>query len=498
MATASYALHREEVVPANRVVPLNCVDKALLALDSRNERMVFHIMLGVQGEIDPIRLNQAVSFVMSIHPTMRSLLRAKWFRHFREVQEDFDGKIVTVWDVDSFEASRRPGEARSDATPERLLFQWINRPIDPTKDLPVRVLLLKRKVGDYSIVFTFHHHAADGIRCLRVIREVIDKYNGEPAIDPLPTEDACNLHKRNEVVELVKSSRSKTGHLPRQVPSNLFRRFAVASLPPPARIFHDGAGPPSGEVGYLHRVLDAVELKQIDSKARASGATLNDLLLASCFRVVEKWNQQHGIRCKKISIMVPVDVGRRASRQVVSNQVSYISPATSPQDRADPAALLRKTSTARIRLLRDGGAVSIIYFTYFLSFLPLPALRGIGRLLLRTRLFVDSILVTNVGPIWLTPRSSAGRQTSIGDATIHEVTGVTPVVTPFRMGIYAGIYNEALNIALTYRTSLVSEEKAQAFLDLYIEDIRKYPPGQHSDAMALKPSDSIREIVQAQ
>jgi hypothetical protein len=196
--------------------------------------------------------------------------------------------------------------------------------------------------------------------------------------------------------------------------------------------------------------------------------------------------------------MVPIDIGRRASKHVVSNQVSYISLATSRQDRADPAALLRKTSTARIRLLRDGGAVSIVYFTYFLSFLPLPALRGIGRLLLGTRLFVDSVLVTNVGPIWLTPPSSAGRQTSMGDATIQEVTGVTPVITPFRMGIYAGIYNEALNIALTYKTSLVSEEKAQAFLDQYLEVIRKYPPSQQSDAAPLKPSDSIRKIVQTQ
>jgi hypothetical protein len=66
------------------------------------------------------------------------------------------------------------------------------------------------------------------------------------------------------------------------------------------------------------------------------------------------------------------------------------------------------------------------------------------------------------------------------------------------MGIYAGIYNETLDIALTYKTSLVSEEKAQAFLDQYLEVIRRYPPSQQSDAGTSKPSKSIRKIVQTQ
>jgi len=45
------------------------------------------------------------------------------------------------------------------------------------------------------------------------------------------------------------------------------------------------------------------------------------------------------------------------------------------------------------------------------------------------------------------------------------------------LSINADIYNKSLNISLTYKSALFSEEKAQMFLDLYVEEIRNYPLG---------------------
>ena len=65
--------------------------------------------------------------------------------------------------------------------------------------------------------------------------------------------------------------------------------------------------------------MDSIELSEIDAKSRVLGATVNDALLAACFKTIEKWNEMHGKSSGKISIMVPVDVGRRMSQHIVSN-----------------------------------------------------------------------------------------------------------------------------------------------------------------------------------
>jgi len=66
---------------------------------------------------------------------------------------------------------------------------------------------------------------------------------------------------------------------------------------------------------------------------------------------------------------------------------------------------------------------------------------------------------------------------NIGNAKILNVTGSAPVVTPMGLSIAAGIYNRSLNLSLTYRPGMFSEEKAQMFLDLYVDEIKNYQVG---------------------
>ncbi len=470
-----------------RSIPLNSVDKALLALDSKNERMVFHVALTLTGEIEPARLNDAVSLAMAAHPTMRSVLRVRRFRHFREERDDINKDILTIHDTEQDRYGSAPLEATTDR--EGALLQWINQPMDLKQGPPMRVLLLRRSPPHCMVVFTFHHSATDGLRALRFIREVIARYNEESVTDLWPGEDDCACHRRDEVLSLLETSRTKTRHLYLKLIRNLFDRFVLALLSPPARIFHDRCERPSGEISLLRHTIYGTQLSSLSSRARAARVTLNDLLLAYCFRTVEKWNQIHGRRSRKISVMVPVDVGRRSSTHVVSNQVSYISPFTTREDRSDPAVLLRRTAGARASLLRNGGHISMIYFTYLVSFLPLPVLRIVARTLLVTGVYVDSILLTNVGVIWPRPRGEEG-QTRLGKSAISEITCIAPVLTPFRMGIVVSAYNGALSISLAYRTCLVSREKARAFLDLYLNEILIDDPVDRATAGSLTASSN--------
>ncbi len=256
--------------------------------------------------------------------------------------------------------------------------------------------------------------------------------------------------------------------------SSLFHRFVIAALPAPTRVFHDKSGHLK-ELHLYNKLMGPREREQSESKARSAGVELNDVFLAACYTVVEKWNSMHGKVSKKIRIMAPVNISPKGFRYVVSNQASWISPVTTPQDRADPAKLLRKVRTDNIYAAKNRMAFSLVYFFYFCSLFPLAVMRGMCRFLMITRTYVDTIIITNMGVVWPKVGSEEPAVTSIGSSKIINVTGSAPVVTPMGLSLSANSYNKSLNISLTYRSALFSKEKAQMFLDLYTEDIRNYP-----------------------
>ncbi len=447
-------------------VPLNCVDKSLLALDGINEPMLIYGVVDLEGEIDHVKLNQAISSAQQAHPVMRTILRSRNFRLFREIQEDLGKGVLSIADRAQLE----------DTNEESYVSSWMNQPLNIRKDFPVRVLLLKKSELQSSLVFTFHHSAADGLRALLFIRKVVESYNNELSQDSKSTVGVRTNHKGDELLDFAHSQRSKVKHYYRKIVSSLFHRFVIAALPPPTRVFHDRSGQ-SRELAFCIRVIGPGELKQIQSKARAARVGLNDIFLAACYKAVEKWNSMHGKASKKIRAMVPVNISPEGFRYVVSNQVSWCSFASTPGDRADSAQLLRKVRTDTTNAITNGIAFSLIYFFYFCSRFPLFVMRGMARFLMITRTYVDTILITNVGFIWPKSGSEEAAVCNMGKAKILNVTGSAPVVTPMGLSIATCTYNRNLNLSLTYRPALLSEEKAQIFLDLYAEEIKNYQIG---------------------
>jgi NRPS condensation-like uncharacterized protein len=454
---------------SGRSIPLNCVDKCLLALDSANEPMLIHVVLNLEGEIDRVRLNQAIFSAQQAHPVMRTILRSRNFRPFRQIQEDLGKGVLSVPDQTQLQGTNY----------ESYLSSWMNQPLNIKKDFPVRVLLLRKNELESSLVFTFHHSAADGIRALLFIRKVVESYNNELSKDSKSSGDIRINRKGDELLEFAHSQRSKVEHYYRKMISSLFHRFVIAALPPPTRVFHDKSGQ-SRDLYFCFKIISPREFEQIQSKARLAGVELNHIFLSACYRVVEKWNSMHGKASKKIRIMAPVNISPKGFRYVVSNQASWFSLPTTPKDRADPAKLLRKVRADTIDETRNRIAFSLVYFFYFCSRFPLWIMRGMCRFLVITRTYIDTILFTNVGFIWPKLGSEEPAVRNIGNAKILNVTGSAPVVTPMGLSIASGTYNKNLNLSLTYRPALFSEEKAQMFLDLYVEEIKNYQVGAQS------------------
>jgi NRPS condensation-like uncharacterized protein len=449
-----------------RSIPLNCVDKCLSALDGIDERMLLHAILDLQGEVDHARLNQAILSAQEAHPVMRTTLRSKYFRLSRQIQEDLEEGALSIQDLTNLQ----------DANYEGRLFEWMNRLMDVRKEVPLRVLLLRKNEIESSLIFTFHHSAADGLRGLLFIRRVIESYDNEVSEDSLAVEDIRISRKGDELLEFANSQRSRADHYYGKMIRSLFHRFVMSAFPPPTRVFHDRSGN-SKELHLCLATISPGELEQVESKATSAGVGLSDILLAACYRVVEKWNSRHRKSSKGIRIMVPVDISPKAFRHVVSNRVSWISTSTMPEERADPAKLLRKVRADIVYAAKNRTAFHLVYFFYFCSRFPLVAMRCMCRFLMVTRTYVDTILFTNVGVIWPRVGSKESALTGMGSARIVNVTGSAPVVTPMGLSIAAAVYNRNLNLCLTYRPALFSRESAQKFLDLYAEEVRNYQVG---------------------
>lgn len=448
---------------SRRLIPLNCVDKCLLALDGIGETMRIHAILRLEGGVEPARLSRGIESAQEAHPVMRTILRRRWLRTLREIQDDLRGGVLTVQDLTELQ----------DADCERYICQWMNEPMDIRTGFPVRALLLKRNEAESWLVFAFHHSAADGLRVALFIRHVIDSYNGTVPDDSESGEDIRSSHKGDELLQFANSQRRRVPRYYLKMISSLFHRFVIAALRPPTRVFHDKSGN-SRELHFHLEAIGARELEEIQSRAGSVGVELHDILLSACYRAVEKWNSMHGKPSKRIRIMVPVNVSPKAFRRVVSNQASWISPSTTPADRAAPTELLRRVRSYGIRATKDRMACSLIYFFYFCSRLPLPLMKAACRFLMVARTYVDSIVFTNVGLIWPKAGSEEPAVTSIGTSRIAFVAGLAPVVSPMGLSLAACVYNKNLAICLTYRPALFSKEKARGFLDLYVKEAKNY------------------------
>jgi hypothetical protein len=124
----------------------------------------------------------------------------------------------------------------------------------------------------------------------------------------------------------------------------------------------------------------------------------------------------HGKASKRIRIMAPVNISPKGFRYIVSNQASWFSLPTTPEDRADPANLLRKVRADTIDETINRIAFSLVYFFYFCSRFPSICYEWMCRFLMITRTYVDTILFTNIGFIWPKLGSEEPAVRNIGNA----------------------------------------------------------------------------------
>jgi NRPS condensation-like uncharacterized protein len=454
------------------VIHLNCFDKSLLAFEVNctGRRIGYSGIFSVRGEPDPDRLRKAILSTAQAHPELMTTLRGGPLRHYRQVHDDVVGEVLEVQDLAVPQAQRDSVQANGGPLYEQRLHEWINRPLDIGKSFPFRVLLLKKGIADYTLVFTFHHSAIDGVRAIRLIDDVISRYHNKPPdVFLLP-----RGVKRNgdELLQEARTERARTKHFYREMLSHLFYFVFINPLFHPARIFHDRSEP-SGEVRFCSAKISPAEFQQLRAKSKSVGGSVNDILMAACYRSIDKWNRRHGKRTRKISFLVPIDIGSPDLNGIISNQISYISFSTSAKDRMDSTRLLRKVSAKRIYMLKErrGNTYSIVYFASVLRRLPLAAMKVFSKYVLFP-LYADTVICTNPGIVKV---GDCGEGTvEPGGFRILDFTAVPFVFSVMGMNVCVATFNGSLGIDIAYATSHFSKEKAEEFLALCVDEIANY------------------------
>jgi NRPS condensation-like uncharacterized protein len=454
------------------IVPMNCIDKVLLSYEVGQQRMTFHLILSIEGHLEPDRLNRALLSVVRLHPTMRTRLCSSLSRHFREVQEECGEKILEFSDSTVLPTAEDLNGAQTEYG--KLISEWINRPIELSRELPVRALLLRRDGAGYSLIFTFHHSAIDGLRAIRFIEEVLARYEHRDAFESALSAGLPKQRNGDELIELARAERRRVPSFRRAMLCYMFRFLALTPFRRSTRILNKGE--PSPEIDFCSGRLDSARFQQMKSRSKALGTTANDILMAAAFRAIEAWNRLHGKDSGKISLMVPVNVAHQEQQNVAANLVSFISVATNRKDRRDPTQLLRKVNTESASALKRnrGSAYAYIYFAYVLSRLPLAAMRVFAKWI-KFPIYADTVLHSNLGVVRL--GGDDGRK----GYRIMDFTAVAPVVDVMGMFFCISTYNGTLGVDLSYNKGCFSKEEAQTFLDLYLdglEDYRLEPQGQ--------------------
>jgi NRPS condensation-like uncharacterized protein len=447
------------------------MDKALFALHSKDAPMVIHCVLTSDGAVDPVRLKSALMTVLLRHPTLRSTIHTGLLRQVREARSNYGSDMLSVWDLALPQDLAGADRNQIGAGYERRLSEWINRPLDPGKELPCRVLLLRRTLREFSLVFTCHHSAADGLHLLRFIREVIQDYNGATEHSS-PSRYSLKDGRGDELLALAQACRLKVKHFYIKMIASLAHRFLLAPLSPNARVCHTSSRR-SAEIHFCQGSLNPHELRQIRSRSRSTGATVNDILLAACFRTIEQWNAAHGKPSRKISIMVPVSISNPMSSPVTANQVSFVSVSTTQKERAEPEELLRRVMQKTSHMLANGIAFSIVYAVYSCATLSPRIAKSVAQFLMATRIYLDSVLLTNLGLIW-PAGTTPSEEGKMGNAKINSVVVLPPVVSPMGISLCTGTYHDHLYVALAYKTAGFSKAEARTFLNLYLHELRSY------------------------
>ncbi|HXD33564.1 MAG TPA: amino acid adenylation domain-containing protein [Pyrinomonadaceae bacterium] len=241
-------------------------------------------VLKLGGRLDVTALQQTLDFIVDRHESLRTTFKVIAGEPFQVVSPSAKIKISLI-DLEDSAPEKREDEARRIITAEGV------RPFDLSKDLPLRVTLLRLADRDHFLLLTMHHIVSDGWSMGVFTRELSTVYqiivDGEqPSLPELPIQysDFAEWQRdwlQGEVLE-------------RQI--NFWKK-SLANAPTLLDLPADHPRPPlqSFSGAHLTFTLPPDLSEKINELSMRSGVTLFMLLLAAFKTLLSRYTGEEDI-----------------------------------------------------------------------------------------------------------------------------------------------------------------------------------------------------------
>lgn len=427
---------------------MTMLDEALLLLQEARSSWNVQFELGADHHLDEATFRQAVLSCYRRHPLTRARLAPAR-----------NGESSYQWDF-ADEVNRDPVrvvDCPDAAALDGLRAELYSPPIALDTGPGLRAALARRPGGDL-VLLSVSHIVADGVGALRLMQTIARAYQKEPdPPDPLPLAQARDLGSF-----LAPKNRGErwARHM------EWLRRFCEA-LDPPSRIAVVG-GTDRDDFGFVFRTLDLGETTTPGLIRRASGTTINDVLLAALHLTVHAWNAKRDVPTGRIGVMMPVNV-RPAHRSwdVVSNLTSNVTVSTDPDDRVDLATATAAMAEQTYQMRREDRAYGLHDLLEVIKKAPLPVKRAVPRLLPQTSdRFVDTAMLSNLGRIPEPPTLA-----SKPGSGPPELWFSPPCDRACSVSIGVATSGQRLSLVARYRYDQFDADAAEEFTDLLVSQV---------------------------
>jgi NRPS condensation-like uncharacterized protein len=429
-------------------VPFSVIDEAIHLLDSEAAPWSIQLELRLGGALDETRLRAAVGVALGRHP----LARARKKPSPRTAKVD-RWEIPATVDVDPFRRIDCPDD---DAITEvRAQLQSLAVPL--AESPPLRVRLARHPDGDV-VMMNVNHAAMDGFGALRVLRSVARAYAGDD--DPIPPMD---LSRTRDLPRRLAAPDAATRIRRQLVLLEKLRDLVV----PPARLAGDAD---RGETGYgfhLVRVSAADTGKLLDLH---HPGTVNDVLLSALHGAIDGWTRDHGVKCRRIGVLVPANLRPPGSQDDLVGNFSLPARITTTRKRRhSPEETLQAVTAQTARKKRTGMGTALIELLGNSRLLPLWVKQTLVMLLPVTgNRLVDTAMLSNLGALDDLPSFGA-------DASpVTEVWFSPPARMPLGLSIGVVTLAGQLHLSFRYRLRLFGPESARRFADRYLDELHRF------------------------
>ncbi len=451
-------------MPPKTAIPLNQLDRMFYCLELLGYVPVSRIQVELaNGTVDLDLFQQACRNTVQHYPIFRSRIKDPftlffWKPAWVPLEHIESHQFVQFHDL----TLCTPGEMEEKSND--IQFSWSSCHNSLEKP-PLHIAVCALPGNRYTLLFLFHHAAADGYGYYLFIKDVFDAYNElssgrTPDISSVkPTFPPPSL--------LVKGFLNRLYGFFKAV-GIIQRHTRLLKSLPPAKLLY-GKTSMSGFIQTIQRSLCQNKMQRIQATADSRQMTINDVLIATQIKTIHLWKQSRKEPCRSVSIQVHQNI-RTDGQHLQDHRNRFSTFIIMIPDyllKKDFSVILQEVHSQSQSAKYNNMAANIINLSWLLDLRLMKSTVSLwGNALFNNSAAGDSFQITNVGKIWIDQngRTEPGR---LGSADISACYLVAPPIPSIGSCISFCGYNNALHMSFNYLEGLMSRRDAEQFMNFF-------------------------------